>query len=332
VGAGDVEAAAHAARDALSRPARRPGAPREWGPASVRALARDLRRALGASRVLQDEPLAPRTGLRVGGAADVFVGVADEGDLRALLAWTHSRGVPFTLLGGGFNVLVSDLGVRGVTARLEGAGFRALREEHGCVRAGAGLPLARLVAWAARRPAGGYAFLQGIPGTLGGAARMNAGAWGHYLGERMVRIRGLNRDGSETIVGGGDMGLAYRNCALLEEVVLLEAALALEPGDREEIRAERGRIAARRAWMNGLRSAGSVFKNPPGAYAGRLLEEAGFRGVRLGGAEIAATHANFLFTRPGATASDARALTERMRAAVARRTGVELEMEVRMLT
>jgi UDP-N-acetylmuramate dehydrogenase len=199
------------------------------------------------------------------------------------------------------------------------------------VIAGAGVPLSRLLDWLQERDLGGLDFLEGIPGTLGGAVRMNAGAWKHCIGERLEWIRCLNREGVPAIVRGDDLGVVYRNCRALEDAVMVEAALSVEAAPAERTREARGAIAERRAWMRGYRSAGSVFKNPQGDYAGRLLEAAGFQGARLGGAATAASHANFLYTVDGATGSDVRALIARMQTAVAARFGVVLEPEVKLL-
>jgi UDP-N-acetylmuramate--L-alanine ligase/UDP-N-acetylenolpyruvoylglucosamine reductase len=326
VGAGDVESIAGWARDeyAHGRPSRPIATP---GPDAVRAL---TARMPGAT-VRVDEPLGPKTGLRVGGVADVWVEVGSVPDLSALLSWRVETGFPLTILGGGFNVAVSDLGVRGVVARLTGTEFRAMRCDGETVVAGAAVPLARLLDWMQAQNLGGLDFLEGIPGTLGGAIRMNAGAWGRAIGERVAWIRCLSPDGAEVTVRGADLGLAYRNCRALERAVLVAAALAVDRVDAVAGGAARATVARRRAWMNGYASAGSVFENPPGDYAGRLLEAAGFKGARLGGAGIAERHANFMYTERGANGSDVRALMARMLATVAVQSGVVLEPEVKVL-
>jgi UDP-N-acetylmuramate--L-alanine ligase/UDP-N-acetylenolpyruvoylglucosamine reductase len=318
VGAGDVEAIAAWAGADLGASAPPLASAAEW-------VAR-----LPGSVVRAGEPLAAKTGLRVGGAADVWVEVGTEEDLAELLRGTSRSGCPLTLLGGGFNVAVSDLGARGVVARLTGPAFREIRREDGNrVVAGAAVPLSRLLDAMESQGLGGMDFLEGIPGTLGGAVRMNAGAWRHTISERVESIRCLNRDGSVSIVRGSDLGMVYRDCRALGDAVMTEATLVADAVPAEVTRAARAEVSERRAWMRGYRSAGSVFKNPEGDYAGRLLEAAGLKGARLGGAALADSHANFLYTLDGATGSDVRALIARMQTAVAARFGVVLETEVK---
>jgi UDP-N-acetylmuramate dehydrogenase len=312
VGAGDVETIAGWARS-------------EWAAGGAGPGAAPLPPLPGA-RV--DEPLAPRTTFRVGGCADVYVELADAAALAGALRWTRAAGVPFTLMGGGCNVLVSDLGVRGVVARLTGPVFTGLRREGGEAVVGAAVPMARLTAWLEQEQLGGAEFLEGVPGTVGGALRMNAGAWGHAIGERVAWVRGVDRDGTERRFEAADMDFGYRHCGALRERVAVEAGLRLWPADPAAIRAERAAIAAKRGWMKGIRSAGSVFRNPPGGYAGKLIEEAGLKGDAIGGARIMERHANVIAADEGATASDVLALIERMRATVRAHSGVTLEPEV----
>lgn len=296
-------------------------------------MAAELRRLLVSpeTRVRVGEPLADKTTLGVGGAADLWVELGDERDASCLLAWTTRQGVPLTLLGGGSNVLVSDLGVRGVVARLSGAAFRQIRVEGDCVIAGAGLPLSELVDWFEREGVGGYEYLEGIPGMVGGAMHMNAGAWGHNLGERVVWIRSLNSSGQFRMVAKSGLELSYRRCGHLASNYYIEGAYRLTPGDRGTIRRQREAIRARRAWMSGHRSAGSGFKNPPGDKAGRLLQAVGMNGRRIGGAQVYPGHANFITTVDGASASDVRALMETGRAAVEAAAGIRLASEVKVL-
>jgi UDP-N-acetylmuramate dehydrogenase len=196
---------------------------------------------------------------------------------------------------------------------------------------GPAVPLGRLLDWAEEQGLAGLEFLEGIPGTVGGAVRMNAGAWGSEIGSRVAGIRCWNADGTERRIARSDLGLGYRRCAALRGRVLFEAELALEPGEPGSIRERRSEFAARRAWFRGLRCAGSVFRNPPGDYAGRLVEAAGLKGRRLGGARISEQHANVIVAESGAQASDVRALVEMARRAVAAKFGVTLESEIVLL-
>ncbi|MDI6775256.1 MAG: UDP-N-acetylmuramate--L-alanine ligase [Verrucomicrobiota bacterium] len=280
----------------------------------------------------QDEPLAGKTTLRVGGRADFWAEVETAESLAGLARWAAGNGLPFRVLGGGSNVLVSDLGARGLTARL-GCGFRRVGEEAAAdnvttVVAGAGLSLAAFLDWLEARGWEGLEFLEGIPGTLGGALRMNAGAYGGEIGRSVLWIRCLNPDGTHCMIAVADLGFGYRACRALEGKVALEACFRFERGDAGAIRKLRLAIAARREWMNGLRSAGSAFKNPPGDYAGRLIEQAGLKGFAVGGASVSPRHANVIVTTDGATASDVGALMAIVRAEVSERFGIELEPEI----
>jgi UDP-N-acetylenolpyruvoylglucosamine reductase len=315
VGAGDVETVALRAAEHLGA-----------GPAEPARVPAGL--VSPATRVRCNEPLAPRTTLGVGGTADVWAEVGNREDLRALLLWARERGMPFRVLGGGSNVLVSDLGARGVTARLAGPQFGAIAARGGLVVAGAGAPLRRLLDWMEERGLGGLEFLEGIPGTVGGAVRMNAGAAGGQIGDRIEWIRGLNADGSECTLAAGDLGLGYRRCEALRGRIVVEAALRPEPVSPEEIRRRRAGLALKREWFRGLRCAGSVFRNPEGDFAGRLIEAAGLKGASVGGARVCAEHANVIAAGAGARASDVRALMELARASVEARFGVRLDSEI----
>lgn len=281
--------------------------------------------------VRRNESLANKVNYGIGGEADVWLELDNATDLQAVLRWTHTRQVPFTLIGGGFNLLPSDLGVRGIVARLTGAEFQEIREEPGLVIARAGVPLWRLLDYIESRGFGGFEFLEGIPGTLGGGMQMNAGAWGSGLGDHLKWIRCLNHAGEACIVPREGLDLGYRRCEFLKTRYMIEAAFTVQPGDPAAIAARRLDIRARRAWMAGYRSAGSFFKNPEGAKAGKLLEDIGMHGRRVGGAVIGTHHANFVTTDASATAADVQALTHWGREAVRERFGIELEPEVKFL-
>jgi UDP-N-acetylmuramate dehydrogenase len=277
-------------------------------------------------------PLGETTTLRVGGRADLYMEACTRGDLSLALAWAKATGAPIRVVGQGSNVLVSDLGVRGLTVRLRGDAFLDIREQGNETVVGAAVPLGRLLDRLEALGRGGLEFLEGIPGCVGGALRMNAGAGGDGIGRSVSWIRCLNPDGSERIVSGSKLGFGYRCCGALRHRVAVEAGLALPRRDRATIRQRRGVFAGRRAWMRGLRCAGSVFRNPPDDHAGRLIEQAGLKGVAIGGAEISRAHANVIVTSGSARASDVRALIETARAEVAARSGVVLEEEIEYLS
>jgi len=288
----------------------------------------ELGKQLRQSTVTGAEPLAGRTTLGVGGSVDVWVDVASQTDLKQLCRWTCRHDVPLRILGGGSNVLVSDLGVRGVAARLTGTAFSEIREIPGGVAAGASVPLAKLLDWAQQHGKAGLEFLEGIPGTVGGALRMNAGAWGEEIGARVASVRCVARDGSERELTRAELGFGYRACVALESTVVLEAALVLDAGSAEEIAGQRAAAAERRQWLRGMRTAGSIFRNPTGQSAGRLLDACGMKGVRSGGAVVHESHANVIRTEPGATSADVQSLLEIGRLRVAEKYGIQLETEI----
>lgn len=331
VGAGDVERIAGWAKDELERPGSEVADPGRPGALDAQYEA-DLRARLASSEIRRHEPLAPKTTFGVGGCADLWVRIGSLGDLTALLQWVGERQMPFRVIGAGSNLLVSDLGVRGVVGRLAGSDFTGIRADGETIVAGAGVPLARLLDWLEAHDLSGLEFLEGIPGTLGGALRMNAGAWGREIGERVAWIRCLNPDGAACTIPASSLEAGYRRCGCLTARIAVEAGLRPSPGRREEIRRHRRELADRRAWMRGLRCAGSVFRNPTGQFAGRLIEAAGLKGAKIGGATVSAAHANVIVADGGATASDIRALMEKVREEVLSRGAVgDLAPEIILL-
>jgi UDP-N-acetylenolpyruvoylglucosamine reductase len=322
VGAGDVERIADWARA-------------EIGAKGLEALSPvgDMRAAVARLSLVETalremEPLAARTTLGVGGPADLWAEIGCESDLVRLLGWCRETGVPFHLVGAGSNLVVSDLGVAGVVGRLTGRVFHGVRREQTVLVAGGGVPLQRLLGYAEEQGLSGLEFLDGIPGTVGGAVRMNAGAWGEETGARVRRVRGVRPDGTEATLAAGELNFGYRSCRTLEGWIVLEVWLACGESTPGAVRERRAGFASRRAWMKGLRSAGSVFKNPLGQSAGQLLEAAGFKGYAVGGAMFSPLHANVITTRPGAQGSDVVALMQTARETVEARSGIRLEPEV----
>ncbi|MBW2465556.1 MAG: UDP-N-acetylmuramate dehydrogenase, partial [Deltaproteobacteria bacterium] len=318
IGAGDVEVIAQWAQ-------------RADGAGNLRPDPVELCGLTDGSRVRLDEPLAGKTTIRVGGRADTWVDVECVADLGCVLRQTRERGFAFQLLGAGSNVLVSDLGVRGVVVRLTGAVFNELRSEDGLVTVGAAVSMARLQGWLEEQGLGGLESLEGIPGSVGGAVHMNAGAYGDEIGNHLVRARCLDPDGAERVLEGRELGLRYRLCEGLRGRFVVSADLSVAPADRAEIGQRRRAIAERRSWMKGIRSAGSIFRNPPGEHAGRLSERAGMKGMAVGGASVLERHGNVIVTGPGSTASDVRALIELIRVRVFEQTSVELRTEVELV-
>lgn len=286
---------------------------------------------LSSSKVVYGAELGKRTTFGVGGSADIWVEAGSVEDLAALMKWADRSALELRIMGAGSNVLVSDMGVRGVVARLSGEEFSSVeldKDNDRVVRVGAGMTISRLLGWLEEKGLGGLEFLEGIPGTTGGALKMNAGAAGHETGERVLWIRCLKKNGEMCIVEAKELSWDYRCCRSIQDMVVVEAALHLDRGDSSVIRRVRQEQAEKRAWMKGARSAGSVFKNPVGASAGELIDRAGLKGRSIGGAEIWERHANFIVAKDGATASDVKALVEFVKAEVRDRFGVDLEEEI----
>ena len=279
----------------------------------------------------RDVPLAPLTWFRVGGPAEVVFQPADAEDLAAFLAGLPSE-VPVTPMGVASNLLVRDGGVAGVVVRLGGPLAR-VEVEGDLVVAGAGA-LDQKVAGAAQRAGqAGLEFMIGIPGTVGGAVRMNAGAFGGETGPRVAWVDALDRDGRAHRLGAGDLRFAYRRSDLPAGWIVTRAAFATEPGEPDEILARMDAIRAEREAAQPLRVAtgGSTFKNPDGHKAWRLIDAAGCRGLRLGGAMVSEKHCNFLINTGSASAADVEALGELVRRRVRETQGVGLEWEIHRL-
>lgn len=274
-------------------------------------------------------PLGSRTTFGVGGTAEYWGRMRDPEELREVLEWCARYRIGFRLLGGGSNVLVGDCGVPGVVVRLDGVPFNLIKPVEDGIEVGPAVALARLVALAEKNGYGDFSFLEGIPGTVGGALGMNAGAHGESLAERIKAIHCLKRDGTPCIVHGHDLQMGYRRGGLNERIAV---RAILRPGKCSPVESARKRaeFAGRRVWMKRVKSAGSIFKNPSGDHAGRLVDAAGLKGLTIGGAMVSERHGNLITADRGATASDIRALLETVRDTVERRCGVRLETEVEL--
>lgn len=281
--------------------------------------------------IVRDAPLAPRTAVRVGGPADLLVRPADPDALAALLRSVRELGVPLAILGGGTNTLVADAGVRGVVAKLpqdfpgESAGGDVLILS-------AGAPTSRLPARAHALGLTGMEFVAGIPGTLGGATAMNAGTRIGEMKDLVTRVELATADGGG-FVPAADLAFGYRTCRLPEGAVLTRVELRLRPGDVAASAAlmREDRERRRRTQPLDRPTFGSTFTNPPGDFAGRLIEAVGLKGHRVGNATWSNVHANFVVNLGGATAGDVLALIGLARARVLDRFGIRLETEVRFL-
>ncbi len=293
----------------------------------------ELRELLG-ERVRFDAPLSRHTSLRVGGPADALAAPRDRAELVRLLDLCARHRVPHLVLGGGFNTLVRDGGVDGVV--IQSAKLRRIEARPGpCVFAEAGVSHSQLTNFCIAEGLSGLEFGAGIPGTLGGWLAMNAGIPEREIGDAVREVEVASPTGAQTRrLAREHLEFRYRALrGLAPGSVILSALLAVVASEPAEVRSEVARLLARRAAAQPLDvpSCGSVFKNPSGDYAGRLIEAVGLKGERVGGAEISPVHANFIANRGGARAADVLALIETARERVAKEFGVELEPEVRIL-
>lgn len=302
--------------------------------ARLPALAAALRTALGPDSVAEGAPLARYTSLRVGGPADLLVMAEDAEALRGAVSLSWEGGVPCRVLGSGSNVLAADTGVRGVVvlnrAKAASVVERGLRAESGAA-------LATVARMAVAASLAGLEWASGIPGTVGGAVVGNAGAWGSNVASCLRQATMLQTDGSLGNWPAERFEYGYRTSVLKRRgagrrPIVLAAEFALEPGEEQTLRARVAEIAAgRRASQPAGASCGSVFKNPPGDYAGRLLEAAALKGERRGEAVVSPIHANFIINEGGASAQDVFSLIQHMRQEVQARFGIALELEIELL-
>jgi UDP-N-acetylmuramate dehydrogenase len=303
----------------------------------VNSLAQRLKTEL-RGRVQTNVPLARLTTYRLGGPAAVYVEPADVPDVaslgRVLRDESATEPVPVLALGRGSNVVVSDQGWDGVVVRLSPGAFSWIEEsrERAGLIAGASTPLPLLANWAARRAMTGVEFLVAIPGSVGGAIRMNAGAHRREVADCLVSARIFDLDALDTADrSAAKLDLSYRHSNVTARHVVVEAEFALHPSDATSVRDRIETYRRHRAETQpgALQNAGSVFKNPPGDHAGRLIDAAGLKGLRVGGATVSELHANFFVAEDGARAQDVYELVHLVRARVAERFGVELEPEIR---
>lgn len=296
------------------------------------AVGAELQRRIGV-RTTRDEPLARLTTMRVGGPADLFAVAHNAFELRALVRFARGRGLAHTILGRGSDLVVSDAGVRGLVIQVRAEGLRVEGER---IVAEAGVPMARLATAAQAAGLTGAEFGLAIPGTVGGAVWANAGAHDGDVAAILESATVLLADGSEAVVPADELGLAYRESRFKHAPadspaeLVVAATFRLAPEDPAVIKERLDEI---RHWRQahqpiGLPSAGSVFRNPPADSAGRLVDGAGLKGRRVGGAVVSEKHANFIVNDRHGTAADVRTLAEEVRAEVERRWGVRLEFEV----
>jgi UDP-N-acetylmuramate dehydrogenase len=301
------------------------------------ALGTEIQRRIGV-KTSRDEPLARFTTMRVGGPADLFAIAHNAFELRALVRFARSRGLAHTLLGRGSDLVISDRGIRGLVIQVRAEGSSIDGDRY---RAEAGVPMARAATETQKAGLSGLEFGLAIPGTVGGAVWANAGAHDGDVASIVESADVLLVDGSEVRLPAGELGLAYRDSRFKRHgpdattgaapfEVVISAIFRLTPASPDEIKARLDEI---RRWRQahqplGMRSAGSVFRNPPGDSAGRLIDITGLKGLRIGGAVVSEKHANFIVNDRTGTAADVRRLADLVRAKVEARHGVRLEPEV----
>jgi UDP-N-acetylmuramate dehydrogenase len=276
-----------------------------------------------------DIPLAKYSWFRVGGPVDCLFSPASETELVDFLR-ALDPAVPTLTLGLGSNLLIRDGGFRGVAIRL-GKAFQGIFLDNGYrLRVGAGAADVKVARVAAEAGIGGFAFLRGIPGSIGGALRMNCGAYGNEICDVFESARGVDRDGKVHVFDRSSMQFSYRKCDVPDTIIFTEAVLSGYPGEPEVIQREMNEYSEARLTTQPIntRTGGSTFKNPDGAKAWQLIDQAGMRGYKVGGAEVSEKHANFLIANDGATAMDIERLGEEVRRRVAEVTGISLVWEI----
>lgn len=298
----------------------------------------DLQRIAGEQAVRLQEPMSAHTTFRIGGPADYFVEAGNESVLKELLLLCKETETPFFILGNGSNLLVSDEGYRGVMISLRRFDEISFREGEGTengktvMTAGSGVLLSKVAMQAAERGLTGFEFAGGIPGTLGGAVTMNAGAYGGEIKDVILSARVMTQEGDVTELSAEELALSYRHSIIQEkELIVLSADFAFVHGDEEQIKEQMRQLNARRREKQPLEygSAGSTFKRPEGYFAGKLIQDAGLKGYRSGDVMVSEKHGGFVVNVGKGTCRDAMRVIEHVQRTVYEQFGVELELEVK---
>jgi UDP-N-acetylmuramate dehydrogenase len=281
-------------------------------------------------RITLNESLAGYTTFRIGGVADYFVEPVDAEDVVSIIKYINKQGIPFYVMGNGSNILISDEGIKGVVINLESA-FNYLKHENEMIIAGAGVKIAKFVDYCIQKGYGGVEMLSGIPATVGGALVMNAGAFGGEAADHVTEVTVVK---NETIkkLRKEECEFRYRN-SNLKGTVVMEAKFRLPAGNREELLKRRKELMQKRNESQPVEipSAGCVFKNPKDNKAAILIEQCGLKGVAYGGAMVSPKHSNYIVNFDNATANDVIELVKIIRKTVKEKTGIELEMEVKLV-
>lgn len=292
----------------------------------------EITTALPELQVLKDEPMSRHTTFRIGGPADYFV-CPDREQIAAVLAVAKKCGMAITVIGNGSNLLVGDKGIRGLVVEI-GSAMNQIMVDKNHITAGAGALLSQVAAKAAAAELGGMEFAAGIPGSVGGAVTMNAGAYGGEMKDILRTVTVLTPEGELKTLDVSEMDLSYRHsCVLEQQYIVLEAEIELGYKPEEEIRAQMEELRNKRIEKQPLEypSAGSTFKRPEGYFAGKLIMDAGLRGYRVGDAQVSEKHCGFVINRKNASAQEVRQLMQDVQDKVKAQFGVMLEPEVKML-
>ena len=293
----------------------------------------ELEKVLGRQKVLLQEPMKKHTTFRVGGPADYFVMPETKDEIRRIITVCRECGTPFYIIGNGSNLLVSDKGYRGVIIQLYKE-MSKIETEGNVIRAEAGASLARVANAALEAGLTGFEFASGIPGTLGGACVMNAGAYGGEMKDVLLSVTALAADGEFLTIPKDRLELGYRTSVFARKgYSVVEALLELKEGSKEAIRQKMEELREKRITKQPLEypSAGSTFKRPEGYFAGKLIQDAGLRGYRVGGAQVSEKHCGFVINCGNASAADVDELMKQVSAKVEEQFGVTLEPEVKRL-
>ena len=292
-----------------------------------------LNNVIAKDSILIDEPMSRHTTFRVGGPADFFVTPKAKEEVRDVIRICKEAGMPYYIIGNGSNLLVSDAGYRGVVVQI----YKEMNEvkvEGDLVKAQAGALLSGIAAKALGAELSGFEFASGIPGTIGGACVMNAGAYGGEMKDVLESVTVLTGEGKIIALGRNDLELGYRTSVIAKKgYIVLGAVLKLERGDGEKIKTYMDELKEKRVTKQPLEypSAGSTFKRPEGYFAGKLIEDAGLRGFQVGGAQVSEKHCGFVINRNHATAADIMELMRQVQIRVKENSGVDLEPEVKRL-
>lgn len=294
---------------------------------------RDLKEELHLKRVLKDEPMNVHTSMKVGGPADIFVIPETVDEIKKLVRYVKENKIPFFVIGNGSNIIVKDKGIRGIVIQILDNFSKVFREDDILI-AEAGVLLSRLSKFALNESLSGLEFACGIPGTLGGAIVMNAGAYDGQVSDVVIETEYLDSDGEIKVLEKNQHEFGYRTSFFSKNnYIILRSKLILTKSDREQIRIKMELLTQKRIEKQPLTipSAGSIFKRPKGYYAGKLIQDAGLKGFSIGGAQVSEKHSGFIINKGGATAKDVIDLVEYIRDKVKAKFGIELEPEVKII-